>query len=901
MPSSPKTLNYKKIILLIFATLVIAGIIVILNFRFRYYASGDTSLFLDPKALWERLYTMWDENLNYPLGGQNVSIHIFMPLVFFYQIFSSLPIIVVEYLYFTAVLSAIFLVSFYFFQKYLFHNYIASLFASLLYILNIFFFASFLNYNIHLAFIILPLLFILMQEIIKVHYTKVILILIIISILLPSAFTNPPAVLPLLFITALYFIFLFIRVEKYQRKKIYKALLATFAFALLLNVWWIYPFIDSMFFNYSAIKAIKESADHIFETTSLQEAFRFSGSWAFDGYYLNFKEGKFNMLYVQNPLFILLTFFPIICAYFTIFFKEKKRHLLFFLGLSLLGLALAKGTLRPLGKIYEYVWSHIPGMFMFREPYTKFMLIYVFAIAALFGYFILHITKRKKIRIYVIILSLLAIVIPAYPFFIGGFTGRYQAGPIKSSLVKIPYYLYNYQTINAQRMLKYRTLSLPVVHSHQYNWEGGLSTGNTALKFFTNQPVLIYHSKDAGGKIVDIAYNALLHKITTPKQSDQPNEITHPLPDNDQDKILVHLLGLLNVREIVQENDMDWRWFDPEITKPPSEMAQILDSLETQDLIQKKAELGKFDTVYLKKIPNTIPPQWPHEHNLNKEEKDDLYSMLYSELLNRPALVLYKINDHFFLPPLYTAQNIQIVNNLDAFIQNLIPLKWPMNSVIYLKDQNPNIENIAKNTTDYLEDPYLEFKKINPTKYRLRFHNVQTNFPLIFSTLFSSKWKLYLNNFSPQIIESPYLKDYAVTAQNKDDQANADEVKELIQKGLISSLGDREKIDFISKPFFYTIQNNNLPPGKFYETWSKKPVFTQNQLLANGYANSWWINLETIKQSKQFRQNPDGSLDFEMILEFQPQRFFIIAIFISFATLATCLIYLCFKLKRQKV
>jgi len=107
---------------------------------------------------------------------------------------------------------------------------------------------------------------------------------------------------------------------------------------------------------------------------------------------------------------------------------------------------------------------------------------------------------------------------------------------------------------------------------------------------------------------------------------------------------------------------------------------------------------------------------------------------------------------------------------------------------------------------------------------------------------------------------------------------------------------NQEDIAFISKKFYNTIQNNNLPSGKFYDTWFKKPLLKPREhFIANGYANGWWMDLDLIKESGNYRENPDQSIDFEIILEFWPQRSFYPVVLISGVTLVICLGYLGYK------
>lgn len=226
-----------------------------------------------------------------------------------------------------------------------------------------------------------------------------------------------------------------------------------------------------------------------------------------------------------------------------------------------------------------------------------------------------------------------------------------------------------------------------------------------------------------------------------------------------------------------------------------------------------------------------------------------------------------------------------------------------------------------------IKTPIIEFKKINPTKYRVIIHHAQDEFPLVFSESFNDGWKSYLADYQKNSLNFN-AADYKIIDGNGDDQASAEELKSFISSGLISSLGDLKaknikhvkwvdnkevfdynegyKIDFISKNFQDTIQNDNLEPGNFYETWFKEPVDgNKNHLMVNGYANSWNFNPNELCGAPAGKalcvRNADGSYDLELVVEFWPQRLFYLGLFISGATLLGCLGYLGWDfVKRRK-
>jgi len=93
--------------------------------------------------------------------------------------------------------------------------------------------------------------------------------------------------------------------------------------------------------------------------------------------------------------------------------------------------------------------------------------------------------------------------------------------------------------------------------------------------------------------------------------------------------------------------------------------------------------------------------------------------------------------------------------------------------------------------------------------------------------------------------------------------------------------------------------------------WGKR-VELKEHYLVNGYANAWWVPVEELTATSPERKyqairspddgNQPGMKEFEIILEFKPQRLFEIGVLISLATLLGCVGYLIrgFMRKRKR-
>ena len=213
----------------------------------------------------------------------------------------------------------------------------------------------------------------------------------------------------------------------------------------------------------------------------------------------------------------------------------------------------------------------------------------------------------------------------------------------------------------------------------------------------------------------------------------------------------------------------------------------------------------------------------------------------------------------------------------------------------------------------------IEFRKIAPTKYRLRIHRAPAVYPLVFAESFNPGWKVYPGNGikswevpGPQAV----LRQYRVLDGNASSQADSTELSAYLSKGFVTALGDlnekhlphrkwendREKLDyiehyfigFVSKYLNGTIQNNNLPSGPVRETWGIKALPEENHYKVNFYANAWIIKAGELcaGDPDACKINSDGTYDYELVVEFLPQKYFIVGLVVSLATLICCAVFL---------
>lgn len=90
----------------------------------------------------------------------------------------------------------------------------------------------------------------------------------------------------------------------------------------------------------------------------------------------NWPENIFGKVYFMRAEFLLL---PIIAFSSLLFIKKENKdtreYILFFSLLAILGAFLAKGANEPFGGLYLFLFEHVPGFLMFRDPTKWYVLI----------------------------------------------------------------------------------------------------------------------------------------------------------------------------------------------------------------------------------------------------------------------------------------------------------------------------------------------------------------------------------------------------------------------------------------------------------------------------------------------------------------------------------------------
>src|SRR3989338_6174642 len=208
------------------------------------------------------------------------------------------------------------------------------------------------------------------------------------------------------FLFAIFYIFKLLKSNKTVKKTISKSLAIMSLFFILLNSYWIIPFLTA---ESTAISQITSDDLAAFQTkkgnfNEFMETLMLYGFWRQDAYILPKEIMPFPVYFSLFAIILFLTIHGFIHC------KEKYKTPIIITGI--LAQLLAVGVGHPWFKdIFTFLFTHIFILKGFREP-QKFVALLVFAYAFLGAYGIDNILEQLKTRKMKIIAAALIIVIP---------------------------------------------------------------------------------------------------------------------------------------------------------------------------------------------------------------------------------------------------------------------------------------------------------------------------------------------------------------------------------------------------------------------------------------------------------------------------------------------------------
>ncbi|MFA5358769.1 MAG: alpha-(1-_3)-arabinofuranosyltransferase family protein [Patescibacteria group bacterium] len=475
---------------------------------------------------------------------------------------------------------------------------LVGLLAAILYSFNMFLINSPLNSVASPVLAIMPLMlwfFIsaLEQEKFSFKYPAAISVL---SIFLFFSNTNLAEVSIIPLVLGLYLLFFVaFNFKFFKIVHAFKVVVASVVAYLAVNSWWL--LIISFSFVEAASKAgeIVKSISFV-ERSYLFEVFRLMGFWAF-----RIKTGAglsnvpYSDLYYQ-PLLIILTYLIPLVVFFALIFRPRDKKIIFFSLIFLLGIFLAKGTNEPFGVVYGFLFEKIPGFWVFRNPYSKFMPLTIFGFSILYGlsaadiyygakkWFVTKIKNRQRaVAMALIILVFLGLlpIAAAWPILTGKFLSdaSWYGTPEKSMHVQVPDYWQQANKWFTENDPEGRVLLLPKAgYGHCYKWLSGICTGGYVANYLIPNPIISYPNL----------------KIDSPYDNTIDSLFSYIKPQTRVD--LAELLGVFNIKYILQQDDLLWQRAGTDSYSPE----QIKNILAEQPGIEFIKNFGKLNLYQIK-------------------------------------------------------------------------------------------------------------------------------------------------------------------------------------------------------------------------------------------------------------------------------------------------------------
>jgi hypothetical protein len=248
----------------------------------------------------------------------------------------------------------------------------------------------------------------------------------------------------------------------------------------------------------------------------------------------NWWENIFGKVYFMRPEFLVL---PLLAFASLLFIKNSKsedknsKHILFFTLLGLLGAFLAKGSNDPFGGAYLWLFGHVPGFELFRDP-TKWYLLVALSYSVLIPFTVWKVyewlKRQKKFSIFntqnvfllLVIFYLLFLIRPAL---FGQLNGMFRITSVPNDYLQLEQFI-------SQQPTYFRTLWYPAKQRFGYYSE-------THPELSTQSLLNIYNDKKLFNTISEKSTEKLLQESSI-KYIIVPDDSEHEifLTDNKYDE-----------------------------------------------------------------------------------------------------------------------------------------------------------------------------------------------------------------------------------------------------------------------------------------------------------------------------------------------------------------------------
>ncbi|OGZ67606.1 MAG: hypothetical protein A3D35_02450 [Candidatus Staskawiczbacteria bacterium RIFCSPHIGHO2_02_FULL_34_9] len=908
--------------------LVILGLIIIYHqwvLNPGIFSSSDWS-FLYNESIRNNLLTIntWTSA---SMGGLNIGLPLYFIYNFIWYILRFLDYaFILKLTIFFPIIFVSFLSSFLLSKKILGNNFIASFISSLVFCFNTYFLVlqtSQLTLAAALSLSSLVILFF-----IKTLETKKISTAIITGLIsfLCSAYEARVFYImaSVLFLYYLYYTFIIDRISlKNILKNSFLALLPILI-TLLLNLYWIMPFL-----NISTIKQNDIFSSDLFGNGYLNIMRSLT---LFHPFWTGTKLTDF----VAQPIPLYFWFIPIF-AFAGLIINRKNKNVIFFGIISLLGIFLAKQSADPFPDVYLWLFKNFPGFSIFREA-SKFYYLIALGYSILIGSFVdwlikLKVNSFKKYGSYFLIGFIAFIFLwNTKPLIIGEIGTMFVQKNIPNDYIVFKKFILDQNA-------SFRILGTP---------------DSSRWSIFTNDHPNISNANIINNKWKDFTDEFLASQGSRPINQSITSIFNQPFTGQ--------LLSAASIKYVIvpiqdTANDDDFFQY---FGKDRNYYISVLD----KETSLKKINIGTKDLVVYENeeaLPYIISLD-----NVYLFDDTENMSLKYKYISRKTLGVNYfvvgdNLDDSKFThialnvapdQPLDDAFLDKPVGDCNSYDNNPeIALRRSQETVIPEKEsiELEAARHVACTSASIGVEPNKEYlfefdyqsPNANTAQYYLGFDDSKASF-LTESINAENKWQhftriiktptevtrlsigLYafsqadgktkiINRYQNLIFTE--IKDtdneYRITSQPNTFLAKPKDIaysKELPSKVSLH-------VSSASAPFFLAMSDSYHPDWKlivnnkkdnFFDYWSPfakvNKVSDDEHFKLDNFLNGWYIDINDLCIDKNLCiKNSDGSYDINLTVEFWPQRYFYLGVIISCLILITCIIYLLWVFLKKKI
>lgn len=456
------------------------------------------------------------------------------------------------------------------------------------------------------TYVFLPLLMALMIQVIRsekretgTDNKRIVYFAIISAVAFPIASANPANVVIILLVLGITLLYYLIA-QKNEITLLLRKVAKLTVISVMINLWWTIPILNYYSWSPSSTLNPQVSVTAWSWTqarASFLNLFWLNGGWDWRPEYVPYIESY------SNPVLVVLTFVPFLLVATALLFKTNRSRFNAYLVLVILVfLFLAKGAHEPLGQVNFLLYAYVPYMTMFREPTSKFTMALMPFMGLLVGYSVHKIATMKigkpasaNFTKLTAVAFAITFMIVSYPLLTGPIDTRTAQLPF-SSYVKIPDYWYTATDWLNNQHGDYRILVTPPDDFYMMPYTWGYYGTEEFLSRFVQKPILLtyyqpYRINPDATTTTQYLRNAIVYG--------KANEFRT-------------LLDVLNIKYILQRNDIQHDYADKDVIRP-DEMEAFFGQQPYIHLIQEFGQLRIYEYTdckpYIYAIETNVPKQ----------------------------------------------------------------------------------------------------------------------------------------------------------------------------------------------------------------------------------------------------------------------------------------------------